>query len=65
LLQGLIAYKKSTAIENKFLKNFYNAKVTTMKYFFRYELPLIKSLSEIILNDQRITVNIDKELFED
>lgn len=37
--------------------DFYNSKIQTMKYFFKYELPTIKADSIILKNDDRMTID--------
>ena len=65
LLQGISAAEKLHKIENKFLLNFYNAKIETMKFFFRYELPSVSTLAEILTDNERITTVVDNKIFND
>jgi len=65
LMQALCAEKQGAKCEDSALKNFYNSKVHTMKFFFKYELPKAKALSEILLNDEVLTSGIDNSIFID
>jgi len=65
LLQGLSAQraldrgcKKSDAI-------FYEGKMYTLRYFYAYELPKIKGLTERLLDDDRVTVEMESGFFND
>lgn len=46
-------------------KTFYQGKIYTGRYFFDYELTKIESLAIRLRSDQKVTVEITKEYFED
>jgi butyryl-CoA dehydrogenase len=64
LLQGISARqaldtcKKSAAV-------FYKGKIFTLRYFFGYELPGIEGLMKRLLDDDRVTVEMDAGFFND
>jgi len=65
LMQAVCAEKQSAKCEDIALKNFYNSKVHTMKFFFRYELPKVKSLSETLMDGDILTTGVDNSIFVD
>ncbi len=46
--------------ENLYSDNFYISKIETMKFYFKYEFPKIKSLADSILNDDLVTIKTEK-----
>jgi butyryl-CoA dehydrogenase len=54
---------KSSTLEHD--KRFYQGKIYTGQYFFDYELVKIYSLDQRLRSDDRVTVDITKEFFED
>jgi alkylation response protein AidB-like acyl-CoA dehydrogenase len=40
----------------QFGADFYEAKIHTMKFFFKYELPVVHSCLEILMNDDELTI---------
>jgi len=44
---------------------FYQGKLTTMRYFFHYELPKAKGLAERLAEDDGLTARMDARLFSD
>lgn len=64
LLQAMVAFKAlPTAIDVD--KNFYQGKLVTCQYFFKYELPKLESLAKTLKSSDGLTVAIDAALFED
>ena len=45
----------------KYDKNFYESKIHTMKFYFKYELPKTTSLAESLMSDEVLTVKDEKE----
>jgi butyryl-CoA dehydrogenase len=41
---------------------FYESKIETMKFFFKYELPKHASLSNTLMNPEMLTIKGEKEL---
>lgn len=50
------AFEKMESGEMRWPKSFYQEKVHTMKYYFVYELPRIKGLSETIRSKEELTI---------
>ena len=44
-------------------KEFYTSKITTMKFFYTYELVKTKSLADIMMNEEEITIKASADLF--
>lgn len=42
---------------------FYESKIHAMQFYFKYELPKTKGLAEILMDEQTLTLNRDKQLF--
>ena len=49
--------------DSKYTKEFYNAKVHAMKFYFKYELPKTTALAEILMNKEVLTVATDAKMF--
>ena len=47
--------------DRKFSETFYESKVHTMKFYFKYELPKTNSLAESLMNNEVVTVKNEKE----
>ena len=65
LQQGIAAQK---ALKNDARKkdiNFYEGKMFTLRYFFGYELPKTLGLAKRLMNDDRLTVEMQPEHFND
>ncbi|MCK5696405.1 MAG: acyl-CoA dehydrogenase, partial [Desulfobacula sp.] len=65
LIQGIAAQKALSENCSKKDKNFYNGKVFTMNYFFRYELPKTYGLASRLMDKDNLTVNMNTEYFKD
>ena len=48
--------------ENRFKQEFYESKIHTMKFYFKYELPKTIGLAETLLNSEPLTILKEKEL---
>lgn len=47
--------------DRKFSETFYESKIHTMKYYFKYELPKTNSLAESLMNNEVVTIKNEKE----
>ncbi|KOY51900.1 acyl-CoA dehydrogenase [Polaribacter dokdonensis] len=47
--------------DRKFSKTFYESKIHTMKFYFKYELPKTNSLAESLMNNEVVTIKNEKE----
>jgi len=65
LLQGIAAVKGFEKNDELFFKNFYSAKIHTMKYFFRYELPAVETLAKILTAEEHLTTKVSADIFID
>jgi alkylation response protein AidB-like acyl-CoA dehydrogenase len=65
LLQGLSAQRALDKGCKKSDARFYEGKMYTLRYFYAYELPKIKGLMERLLDDDRMTVEMDSDFFND
>jgi len=65
LLQGITAVKGLGRTDELFFKNFYSAKIHTMKYFFRYELPTVETLAKILTDGELLTTGVSADIFID
>jgi butyryl-CoA dehydrogenase len=74
-LSGIITiawqWLKQATISQKALKTgdttnqsigFYESKIATMKFFFKYELPKYISISNALMNPEMVTIKTDKEM---
>ena len=65
LLQGIKSVKGLEKNDELFFKNFYSAKIHTMKYFFRYELPAVDTLAKILTDGEYLTTGVSADIFID
>ena len=49
--------------ETNFSNSFYESKIHTMKFYFKYEIPKTSGLVEILKNPEVLTVKTEKEVF--
>ncbi|MGF1557535.1 MAG: acyl-CoA dehydrogenase [Flavobacteriaceae bacterium] len=49
--------------QKDFSDEFYESKIHAMQFYFKYELPKTVGLSEILLDEQGLTLNTEKEIF--
>ena len=45
----------------KYEEDFYESKIHTMKFYYKYELPKTISLAESLMSDEVLTIKQDKE----
>ncbi len=65
LMQANCAVKQSISCGDEALKKFYSSKIHTMKFFFKYELPRVGTLSNTLMDGETLTVEVDSGLFVD
>jgi len=65
LLQGIAVQKALNNGAKKKDLNFYNGKMYTIRYFFGYELPKTLGLAKRLMDDDRLTVEMQSEHFSD
>ncbi len=65
LLQGTAAAEMLEKTGGEPLADFYRSKIHTMKYFYKYELPALWSLSAILMDSEILTAGIDSGIFLD
>jgi butyryl-CoA dehydrogenase len=59
-----MAVDAKTALSNsdkKYSETFYESKIHTMKFYFKYEVPKTNSLAESLMTDETLTIKKDKE----
>ncbi len=47
--------------DKRYSATFYESKIHTMKFYFKYEVPKTNSLAESLMNNEEITIKKDKE----
>jgi alkylation response protein AidB-like acyl-CoA dehydrogenase len=47
--------------DRKYSETFYESKIHTMKFYFKYEVPKTNSLAESLMSDEVVTIKNDKE----
>jgi len=65
LLQGVAVQKALRNGAKKADLNFYHGKMFTLRYFFAYELPKTLGLAKRLMGDDRLTVEMEPEYFND
>ncbi len=65
LMQAVCADKQNRGCDDPALNSFYNSKVHTMKFFFKYELPKVETISGILLDEEILTAGVDAGIFAD
>jgi len=65
LLQGVAVQRALNNGAKKADQNFYQGKLFTLRYFFGYELPKTLGLAKRLLDDDRLTVEMRAEYFND
>ena len=65
LLQGVAVQRAFNNGSKKADQNFYQGKMLTLRYFFAYELPKTLGLAKRLLGDDRLTVEMRAEYFND
>ena len=62
MVEGIVATKRLDKIPHGSEKQFYNAKIETMKFFFHYELRKTSGLHARLLDQTIITVAGEREI---
>lgn len=65
LKQGIAAQRGLSSGPGEAEKRFYEGKLRTLSYFFGYELPKIQGLSARLMAQDRVTLEIQEEHFDD
>ena len=65
LLQGIAVQKALDGGAQKKDFDFYQGKMFTLRYFFAYELPKTLGLAKRLLDDDRLTVEMQTDFFDD
>jgi len=65
LLQGVAVQKALKNGAKKVDQNFYQGKMFTLRYFFAYELPKTLGLAKRLMDDDRLTVEMQAGFFND
>jgi butyryl-CoA dehydrogenase len=65
LLQGVAVQRELDNGAKKADQNFYQGKIFTLRYFFAYELPKTLGLAKRLLDDDRMTVEMRADFFND
>ena len=65
LLQGVAVQKALSSGTKKADHNFYQGKMFALRYFFAYELPKTLGLAKRLMDDDRLTVAMQPEYFND
>lgn len=55
------AKKEVSNADRKYSETFYESKIHTMKFYFKYEVPKTNSLAESLMSDEVVTIKNDKE----
>jgi butyryl-CoA dehydrogenase len=55
------AKKEVSNADRKYSQTFYESKIHTMKFYFKYEVPKTNSLAESLMSDEVVTIKNDKE----
>jgi len=61
LEMALDAKKELTNPNKKYSETFYESKIHTMKFYFKYEVPKTNSLAASLMSDEVVTIKNDKE----
>lgn len=63
-LEMALEAKKAILTNNKkFSDQFYESKIHTMKYYFKYELSKVESLCKILKSDEVLTLPVEENIF--
>ena len=55
------AKKELVNADKKYSETFYDSKIHTMKFYFKYEVPKTNSLAESLMSSEELTIKTDKE----
>lgn len=61
LEMAIDAKKEVGNADRKYSETFYESKIHTMKFYFKYEVPKTNSLAESLMSDEVVTIKNDKE----
>ena len=59
---ALSAKKSLLSGDKRYTPEFYESKIHTMKFYFKYEVPKTSGLAETLMNDEMLTIVQEKEL---
>lgn len=62
LKMAVVAHENISTGNTKFDVEFYESKIHTMKFFFKYELSRTSGLKEVLMNEEDLTILKEKEL---
>ena len=65
MLQGIAVQKSMDDGTSKKDFDFYQGKMFTLRYFFAYELPKTLGLAKRLLDDDRLTLQMQSNFFND
>ncbi|WP_020528795.1 acyl-CoA dehydrogenase [Flexithrix dorotheae] len=64
-LKMAVEAKKAIETEDReFSKTFYESKIHTMKFYYKYEMSKTKGLAKILMDDNELTVSTNQEIFD-
>ena len=49
--------------DTRYTSEFFNGKIHAMKFYYKYELPKITALAEVLMNKEVLTVAADTKMF--
>ena len=61
LEMGIDCHEKLESNDTKFDAVFYESKITTMQFFFKYEIPKTEGLAKSLMSLEEVTIKKDKE----
>lgn len=60
---GINAQQALVMGSKKYSEEFYESKLHTMKFYFKYELPKTQGLAEVLMDSETLTLKTDKKIF--
>ena len=60
---GTHAKKTLVTGQKTYSEDFYESKIHAMKFYFKYELPKVNGLAEILMDEESLTITGEKEIF--
>ena len=63
LEMGTKAQKALTNGDTGYSSEFYQSKIHTMKFYFKYEIPKTRALAEVLMDKQALTLSQDEKVF--
>lgn len=61
---GIVAQNALQTGDKTFDKDFYESKIHTMQFYFKYELPKTTGLAEVLMDNQALTLNTYEKIFK-